>query len=288
MSSYYSSFSRIFSLQRVRTLGEPLPVSIAKETQSRFDQINGLFNSLAGDIVGINAWRYLRQLSWGIQEYVEAASFRHYLLTGTLISLEEVAASLPAHVLLTEEDYLMGLFDLTGEMMRFAITTLSAGALATTAAGTATGDARPPSSAMPTTPAQDAAATQHSSQEQPDTEAGLPRKRRRVALQLDRTDEPTADTNPTISAATGTVSSSRLPPSHSAIVVDLRAMRSFSEALSVPDRHFILRDLSKKLDVMQTSVEKVERAAYGILVRGSERPSGWMPDLTGTAELESF
>jgi hypothetical protein len=49
----------------------------------------------------------------------------------------------------------------------------------------------------------------------------------------------------------------------------------------------MLRDLAKKLEVMQASVEKVERAAYGILVRGSERPSGWTPDLSVPVEVES-
>jgi hypothetical protein len=57
-------------------------------------------------------------------------------------------------------------------------------------------------------------------------------------------------------------------------------MRSLFEALSVPRRHNMLRDMGKKVDVMQSSVEKVERAAYGILVRGSERPAGWRPDLS--------
>lgn len=41
----------------------------------------------------------------------------------------------------------------------------------------------------------------------------------------------------------------------------------------------MIRDMGKKVEVMQNSVEKVERAAYGILVRGSERPAGWMPEL---------
>jgi hypothetical protein len=49
----------------------------------------------------------------------------------------------------------------------------------------------------------------------------------------------------------------------------------------------MLRDLAKKLEVMQASVEKVERAAYGILVRGSERPSGWTPDLSVPVGVES-
>ncbi len=39
---------------------------------------------------------------------------------------------------------------------------------------------------------------------------------------------------------------------------------------------------------MRASVEKVEKALYGLIVRGAERPKGWLPDTdTGRAvELE--
>jgi hypothetical protein len=50
----------------------------------------------------------------------------------------------------------------------------------------------------------------------------------------------------------------------------------------------MFRDYGKKSDVMQNSVEKVERAAYGILVRGSERPAGWKPDLSAGVEMDVY
>lgn len=125
--------------------------------------------------------------------------------------------------MVTEEDYLMGLMDLTGEIMRFAVVQLSSGnATATT------------------------------------TSEGAP------------------ETQPP-----------RLSDTQAGIVIDLRAMRARSEALSVPRKHNMMRDLGQKVGVMQNSVEKVERAAYGILVRGSERPSGWTPDLSGPVEIET-
>jgi hypothetical protein len=31
---------------------------------------------------------------------------------------------------------------------------------------------------------------------------------------------------------------------------------------------------------MNTCVEKVETAVYGMIVRGRERPKGWVPDLS--------
>ncbi|CAG8145445.1 unnamed protein product [Penicillium salamii] len=212
----------IFALQRVRATNQPLPPKIAQENEIRFEQIRALFEAIVPEQLGIKGWRYQRQVSPGIQEYIEAVSFDHYLRTQTLISHAECQSRLPADILLSEEDYLMGLFDLTGEMMRFAVLSLSSG---------------------------NAAATQ--------PEGGESNHR------------------PTLASSQGD------------IVVDLRAMRAGFEALSVPRRHFMLRDLQKKMEVMQNSVEKVERAAYGILVRGSERPSGWTPDLSGPVEVES-
>ncbi|OJJ34487.1 hypothetical protein ASPWEDRAFT_173902 [Aspergillus wentii DTO 134E9] len=214
----------IFSLQRVRTINTPIPPSIAKETKTRFDQILTLFRNVIPDVTGINSWRYQRQISGAIQEFIEALSFHHYLENQTLITLDEVRAHLPQGLLVTEEDYVMGLFDLTGEMMRFAITSLSAG-----------GQAK-------------------------DTD----------------TDQAGGHNLP------------KLPSSQAGIVVDLRGMRSSFESLTVPRRHAMFKDMSKKVDVMQNSVEKVERAAYGILVRGSERPSGWMPDLSAPADVEIY
>ena len=73
----------------------------------------------------INAHRYYRQISPGIQEYVEAVLFQHYLETEKLLSLEDCAGKLPGGILLTEEDYILGLFDMTGELMRYAVTQLA-------------------------------------------------------------------------------------------------------------------------------------------------------------------
>lgn len=170
-------------------------------------------------------------------------SFQHYIETQRLITIDEITPQLPAGVMVTEEDYLMGVFDLTGEMMRFAVTSLSTGGQIKKA------------------------------EEEKEKEE-----------EMDTSDDAVKSV-PT------------LPESKAGIVVDLRYMRAMLENLNVPRRHrsHMMRDMHKKLGVMQNSVEKVERAAYGILVRGSERPSGWTPDLSTAAgsgaasvEVESY
>lgn len=131
----------------------------------------------------------------------------------------------------------MGIYDLTGEMMRFAVTTLSTGGLVKL----------------------DDTVIETNKMEV-DDEKPL------VGKKSDKSGKPL----PVLSSE------------KAGIVVDLRNMRALLEGLNVPRRHsyHMMRDMDKKMDVMQNSVEKVERAAYGLLVRGSERPSGWTPDLS--------
>uniref|UniRef100_A0A6M2FA67 Translin-associated protein X n=1 Tax=Populus davidiana TaxID=266767 RepID=A0A6M2FA67_9ROSI len=75
-------------------------------------------------------------VSLQVQEYVEAATFCKFCRTGTLLNLDEINATLlplsepsvePLQINVL--DYLLGLADLTGEMMRLAIGRISDGEL---------------------------------------------------------------------------------------------------------------------------------------------------------------
>ncbi len=101
-----------------------IPPKIASEIRDRGAGMQVQFDSITADLTGINAWRYQRQISPGIQEFMEAISFEHYLRTQKLITLEEASKALPG-VDLTGDDYVLGIFDLVGELMRFAITTMA-------------------------------------------------------------------------------------------------------------------------------------------------------------------
>ena len=145
---------------------------------------------------------------------MEAVSFAHYLETQTLITYSEAQTKIPGGVALTEDDYLLGLFDLVGELMRFAITSM------------ATNGELPGS-----------------------TTSSLPSQG-----QGDRD-----------------------------ILGDLRSLRTYFEVMntncSMGSGSALGRDVDKKMEVMKTCVEKVENAVYGMIVRGRERPKGWVPDL---------
>jgi predicted translin family RNA/ssDNA-binding protein len=145
---------------------------------------------------------------------MEAISFQHYLETQRLITHREAQKAIPGGLVLTEDDYLLGLFDLVGELMRFAITSMA-------------------------------------------TTGVLP----------------------------GSRESRQEPGSERDILMDLRSLRSSFESLDttvgVSTGSPLKRDVEKKMDVMKTCVEKVENAVYGMIVRGRERPKGWVPDSGG-------
>lgn len=80
----------------------------------------------------------------GLQEYIEAVSFYHYLKSKTLVSLEQVQSDLTFTVQSDDteppqektiivhvppSEYMLGLADLTGELMRFAINSVGSGNL---------------------------------------------------------------------------------------------------------------------------------------------------------------
>ena len=106
-------------------MGDPLPHSITKSNEPLRSAIHALFKSIEQDLHGINAHRYQRQISGGTQEFMEALLFQHYLENERIVTYDEAAKAMPGNVQLTPDDYLLGLFDMTGELMRFAVTYLA-------------------------------------------------------------------------------------------------------------------------------------------------------------------
>ena len=192
----------------MRALKTDIPPKIDSETQERAAAMRKQFLSIAPDLAGINAWRYQRQISGGIQEYMEAISFEEYLRHQTLITIEDARKTLPDGIDLTGDDYVLGIFDLVGELMRFAITTM---------------------------------------------------------------------------ATTGSLPGSKGGEGETErdILMDLRSLRTSFEALDTTrcGGTGLGKDVEKKMEVMKTCVEKVETAVYGMIIRGRERPKGWVPDL---------
>lgn len=62
---------------------------------------------------------------------------------------------------------------------------------------------------------------------------------------------------------------------------DLRELRMQFEGLDTSAGNGLLgKEVGKKMAVMRTCVEKVEAAVCSLVVRGSERPKGWVPEFS--------
>jgi predicted translin family RNA/ssDNA-binding protein len=107
-----------------------VPQFAVKSNTQYWETIQKQYQAISGDLQGLNRHRY-RQITGGNQEFMEALSFQHYLETQTLISYEASQARVASMsgeggaVQLAPEDYVLGIFDMVGELMRFSITSMA-------------------------------------------------------------------------------------------------------------------------------------------------------------------
>ncbi|KAJ7785962.1 Translin [Mycena metata] len=106
-----------------------LALRAAASGRAKLAEANALFALMRPELVGDRYWRYHRQVTGGVQEYIEALSFAHYVEHDALISYQQVQDALSdadgPFFPLNPSDYLLGLSDLTGELMRFAISNIA-------------------------------------------------------------------------------------------------------------------------------------------------------------------
>ncbi|KAL1920104.1 uncharacterized protein VTP21DRAFT_1250 [Calcarisporiella thermophila] len=119
----------IFSLHRITQ--RPMH-AVFKEAEERKKEIIKKFEEVSVELGGGNYYRYLRSISPAIQEYIEALAFWEYLKNDRLISKEEVEKTLVNSegqqlLAITDEDYVLGVADLSGELMRYAINCVGKG-----------------------------------------------------------------------------------------------------------------------------------------------------------------
>ncbi|KAK5007771.1 hypothetical protein LTR28_004855 [Elasticomyces elasticus] len=221
----------------VRKLGQPIPMSILKNYNPFYDTIRKQYASVSADLQGLNAHRYARNITGGNQEFIEAVSFEHYLMMQSLLPYTDAAAQLRhlggegGPIDLSPEDYLLGIFDMTGELMRFAITSMA-------------------------------------------TNGKLP-----------GADAGSGAAGSDVMDVDGVV----VRPSERNVLADMRQLRTSLESLDIAQHSPFGRDVEKKMEVMKTCVGKVENALYGLVIRGRERPKGWMPpDEARREEVEGF
>ncbi|KAI4956378.1 hypothetical protein J4E91_000589 [Alternaria rosae] len=119
------------SKKMVRAVGQAVPPWVTKKNSEYWDTIEDRYKNIAADLQGLNAYRYSHNITGGNQEFMEALSFQHYLEAQSLISYNEAKARIAAMsgeagpISFTPEDYILGVCDMTGELMRFSVTSMA-------------------------------------------------------------------------------------------------------------------------------------------------------------------
>nr|XP_056708843.1 translin-associated protein X isoform X1 [Euleptes europaea] len=139
----------IFLLHRITSA--PNREEILMESEAKLDIVRQKIKQIAQELMGEDMHQFHRAISPGLQEYVEAVSFQYFIKTRTLVSIEvineqlmfaaedkEEETKVPASDCLntqshnwslkvTPVDYLLGVADLTGELMRMCINSVGNG-----------------------------------------------------------------------------------------------------------------------------------------------------------------
>ncbi|CAI5964555.1 unnamed protein product [Closterium sp. NIES-65] len=208
-------------------------------------------------------WRFTRAYTWGLQEYVEAASFLHFRQTGRLLTLAQVNGAFEG--ILDREgqafhvhaaDYVLGLADLTGEVMRLAVSSRAAAA-ADGGGGAAAGNAGGGDGGAGST-GKGTSRRGKRQREQPEAQA------KASGAEPAAASEPVAAAEPEAEAGEG----------RGELVVDADACRLFVQRLYagfslLPRSSELGKEMGKKMDVMLASLNKIENG-FSLLPRSSE------------------
>ncbi|XP_043932987.1 translin-associated protein X isoform X3 [Protopterus annectens] len=145
----------IFLLHRISST--PDTSDILAESVTKLDTVRQKIKMIAQELVGEDMHQYHRAFSPGLQEYVEAVTFQYYIQTRSLMRLDEINKQLvfpheenekfeeasddneekgkeeqqSLSLQVTPIDYLLGIADLTGELMRMCINSVGNGDIST-------------------------------------------------------------------------------------------------------------------------------------------------------------
>ena len=108
-----------------------------EEAEGKLKEVGQFLQSIAKELTGVDPWLHLSAFSPGLQEFVEALAYYVFLRQGGLVSQGEVSHWLEFEeegggggtvcVPLSTVNYVLGIADLTGELMRMCITAVGAG-----------------------------------------------------------------------------------------------------------------------------------------------------------------
>ncbi|KAJ2621486.1 hypothetical protein GGI26_004065 [Coemansia sp. RSA 1358] len=112
----------VFALLRITQDGRERAFA---EAHAHHTKVLAMLQKVSVELQGSDAFKYNRQVSPGIQEYIEAVALWGFLDDGRLITKEEAQRGLAVEV--TDEDYVLGICDLPGEVNRYCINAIGKG-----------------------------------------------------------------------------------------------------------------------------------------------------------------
>ena len=120
----------IFLLHRIQDKASAKKLTDEAETKLQL-VITNSWSTVARELEGNDPHHFLKAYSPGMQEYIEAKSFLHYIKNEELITLDELQKELEfpdgSRVPIPVHEYLLGICDLTGELMRMCINAVGRG-----------------------------------------------------------------------------------------------------------------------------------------------------------------
>lgn len=131
----------IFLLQRIPGLNEVKRSEILTQAGNELRSIEQtLLKHIAMELRDEEPYKFVNAYSSGMQEYIEAVSLYHFILTEDIIPYTDVQQKLifgsddqqqtdvlPLSVLVQPREYILGVADLSGELMRYCIKSVSTG-----------------------------------------------------------------------------------------------------------------------------------------------------------------
>ena len=124
-----------------RGLDETTRAKTLEEATAKFTGIKELFKKIAMELLNEDCYQFIRAYSPGLQEFIEAYAFWFFLKYGKVVSFQEVCEELKFNsktdggesvvleVPIPPAEYILGISDLTGELMRLAINSVGQGNL---------------------------------------------------------------------------------------------------------------------------------------------------------------
>lgn len=126
---------RDITIQSKRVIFGLLRKNLSKEkkindAEGQVCKIMTLFEKIDKELKGEDQYRFTKAYKNGVQEFTEAISLLYFMKTGNLISYSdflELYIKDLEDILITHFDYMLGIADLTGELMRMSINAVANG-----------------------------------------------------------------------------------------------------------------------------------------------------------------